>query len=341
MGIYDRDYYRDDDSNRWNRNRKRRSGGILPPGLSGVALVIILNVALFLINQASGNALFNKMALFGRLADQPLEWYRCLTYGFAHDPSGLMHILCNMFVLFFFGPPIEQKYGRREFLAFYLASVVFGGVVWNILHFGEQAAALGASGAISAVVILFAMNYPRAQVLIFGIVPTPAWLAGVGYVLYDAFGAHTGAGNVAHDVHLSGAAFAFLYYWLNLRISEGSIGRGRNKKSLKSLFGGGNGASKYSSKADKNGKTGNFSVFNGDFDADSKSSNASVEAPSRWFNKKTAKETAEEIAFEELEAEVDRLLFKISDKGEESLTEAERETLRRASREYQKRQQNN
>jgi hypothetical protein len=51
-----------------------------------------------------------------------------------------------------------------------------------------------------------------------------------------------------------------------------------------------------------------------------------------------AKKAADEIAFEKLEAEVDRLLLKISESGEESLTEVERETLRRASREYQKRQ---
>ncbi|MBQ5789079.1 MAG: hypothetical protein IIW01_02220, partial [Thermoguttaceae bacterium] len=84
MGIYDRDYYRDDNGGR-GAGRKRSNGGLIPAGWSASAILIAANVLLFLANSATAdNALFNKMALFGLVADQPAQWYRCLTYGFAH-----------------------------------------------------------------------------------------------------------------------------------------------------------------------------------------------------------------------------------------------------------------
>ncbi|MBR4834371.1 MAG: rhomboid family intramembrane serine protease [Thermoguttaceae bacterium] len=305
MGIYDRDYYRDDERPR------RKSGDLIPAGWSVSAILIAANVLCYFANAASGGALFAKMALFGPYVEYPLQWYRCLTYGFAHDPSGLTHLLFNMLALFFFGPPIERRLGRGEFALFYLAAVLVGGVVWSVGNVGANASCLGASGAISAVVLLFAFYYPRAQVLIFGIIPTPAWLAGALFVVYDALGARSGLGNIAHDVHLAGAAFALVYYLAGVNFSELAVGKGRNRKSLKRWL-------EKRERASKDDASGPSTV--------------------PFKSSETAKKAAEEIAFEKLEAEVDRLLLKISESGEESLTEVERETLRRASREYQKRQ---
>lgn len=312
MGIYDRDYFRDDDNDGRRPRRKRNgSGGLIPPGWSASAILIAANVLLFFANSAAGGALFNKMALFGVVADQPAQWYRCLTYGFAHDPNGLTHLLFNMLALFFFGPPIERRLGRGEFTFFYFAALLVGGVVWSVGNVGANAVCLGASGAISAVVLLFAFYYPHAQILIFGIIPTPAWLAGALFVVYDALGARSGVGNIAHDVHLAGAAFALVYYLAGVNFSELAVGKGRDRKSLRRWL-------EKRERARKDAASGPSTI-------PFKSSDA-------------AKKAADEIAFEKLEAEVDRLLLKISESGEESLTEVERETLRRASREYQKRQ---
>ncbi len=303
MGIYDRDYYRDDERPR------RKSGGLIPAGWSASAILIAANVLLFFANSASAGALFGKMALFGPYVEYPSQWYRCLTYGFAHDPNGWTHLFFNMLALFFFGPPIERRLGKREFALFYFAALVAGGVVWSVGNAGAFATCLGASGAISAVVLLFAFYYPHAQILIFGIIPTPAWLAGALFVVYDALGARSGAGNIAHDVHLAGAAFALVYYLAGLNFSELAVGKGRSRKSLKRWL-------EKRRRARKDAASGPSTVP---------------------FNRDAAKKAADEIAFEKLEAEVDRLLLKISESGEESLTEVERETLRRASREYQKR----
>jgi len=299
MSIYDRDYYREDPP---KHNRR------LGTGLSAVAIIILLNVGLYLLDQGSGGALFRRMALTGASASNPIQWYRCLTYGFAHDPSGFMHILCNMLVLFFFGPPLERLYGKLEFSCFYVLSIIFGGIVWNVLNGGANAAALGASGGITAVVILFAMNYPKSQILLYGIIPLPAWMAGVLYVVYDAFGARHGMDNVAHDIHLSGAVFAALYFFSKIRFAALFSDKGARRKTNAN-------------------KERSFTVIDDVYD----------DKP-----KKTAKSscsfTSTDVNFEKLEAEVDRILRKINRTGETSLTQDERETLRTASREYQKRQ---
>ena len=317
MGIYDRDYYRDDKNDgRPRRKRSNGSGGLIPADWSASAMLIAANILLFFVNSASGDALFNKMALFGLVADQPAQWYRCLTYGFAHDPSGLTHLLFNMLALFIFGPSVERRIGRGEFTLFYFAAVLVGGVVWSVGNVGANAVCLGASGAITAVALLFAFYCPYERILLFAIIPIPAWLAGLFWVLIDIYGMQNSRQHyaaetlIAYDVHLAGAAFALVYYLAGVNFSELAVGKGRNRKSLKRWL-------EKRERARKDAASGPSTVP---------------------FNRDAAKKAADEIAFEKLEAEVDRLLLKISESGEESLTEVERETLRRASREYQKRQ---
>ncbi|MBQ9372522.1 MAG: rhomboid family intramembrane serine protease [Thermoguttaceae bacterium] len=296
MGLNDRDYYRED------------STGGPKLKISATLLLIIVNVLLYLADSAVGHELFNNvMPLTGSVATSPLQWYRLLTYGFAHDPNGLMHIVCNMLVLFFFGFPLERKYGKAEFLIFYLVATVFAGAVWSVLHIGSEVACLGASGAITALVILFAFTYPRAQIWLWAIIPMPAWLAGVLFVLYDAFMTNHGADNVAHDVHLSGAAFAAIYFFSKIRFTKLFSGKraggGREKSSDRPTY--------------------------------------TFAENQPTLHRSTSSDTSADRKFKELESTVDQILMKISEHGEDSLTEQERETLRYASREYQKRRGRN
>lgn len=212
MGLYDRDYFREEEPLTFHKRKN---------GFSAVATIIALNVLLYLIDQFMGpGRLFEKIWLTGADAYNPLRWYHCLTYGFAHDPRGFLHIFCNMFTLFFFGPVLERVYGKAEFWCFYLGSIVFGGIVWLVLHSGAHSSVLGASGGITAIVILFAFKYPKTVIYLYGILPLPTWLAGVLYVLYDAFGAHSGTDNIGHDVHLAGAAFAAFYFFSQIRFTK-------------------------------------------------------------------------------------------------------------------------
>ena len=130
-----------------------------------------------------------------------------------------------MLALWFLGRDVEELYGSKEFVRLYLATIVVGGVVWavagklsglpdtvNLRHFGDVHV-LGASGAITGIVVLYALNFPRRMMLFMFVIPMPAWVLGFLVVLMDIYGAMHGAdAHVAYTVHLAGAAFAFLYY---------------------------------------------------------------------------------------------------------------------------------
>ncbi len=128
-----------------------------------------------------------------------------VTYMFLHDPHSIWHIVFNMFVLYFFGPRVEERLGGRSFIGLYLVSGIGGGLLSFIT---PTVAILGASGAIMGVLIAFAMYWPRERVYIWGVLPLEMWMMVAGYVVMDLVG--FGA-NVAHFAHLGGLASGFLY----------------------------------------------------------------------------------------------------------------------------------
>ena len=175
----------------------------------------------------------------GRHSKHPWLWWQFLTAGFTHDPNTIGHIFWNMFALFVFGRDMEARYGSREFLRIYLATLLFANVAWCIVtEFAARtdwATCYGASGAIAGVVVLYAFNFPHTTFLLFFIFPVPAWLLGAGIVLYDMYGAMVGirGSNVAYVAHVAGAAFAGVYYlqrWNLTRLTGDLPGR------FKSLF---------------------------------------------------------------------------------------------------------
>jgi len=166
---------------------------------------------------------------------RPWLWWQCLTAGFAHSPDNFQHILFNMLVLFFLGRDVEQVYGPGEFLRLYLTLVAFASAVWiavnNLLGAPGHVGAYGASGAVTGVVILYALIFPRRTLLLFFIIPIPAWVFGLLVVVLDMLGASQigeGDSNVAYSMHLAGAAFAFAYHragWNLSRLGQSLVGR--------------------------------------------------------------------------------------------------------------------
>jgi membrane associated rhomboid family serine protease len=297
VGIYDRDYFRDEQR----------------PGLSPylprtiVGTLIVINAAVWLADQFSPDVHDSYGQLVGRwLSDhlaasvgtltRPWLWWQFLTAGFTHSPAGIGHILGNMLGLFFLGRSVEDRYGPKEFLRFYLVALVFANVVWCVISkltgAPDYATILGASGAIAAVVVLFAFNFPHVTILLFFVLPMPAWLFGVMIVGFDIYGAmgNDHGSHVAYTAHLAGAAFALLYYQNGWNLSRfGQWFRWprlplRSKPRLR------------------------------------------VHHPDD-----------EPKQPEDLSAEVDRILEKIYREGEASLTPKERSTLEAASRKYQER----
>src|SRR5258708_7934685 len=144
MGVYDRDYYRND-----------------PPGaklMGGVAPVckwlIAINVAVFILQLLTGDPEMHRGGITEWLALSPLsvveDWqvWRVVTYAFCHGDLG--HIVFNMLALWIFASQIEAISGQREFLRFYLTAAALSGIGFLAfqLAIGRPGPAIGASGAV-------------------------------------------------------------------------------------------------------------------------------------------------------------------------------------------------
>lgn len=147
-----------------------------------------------------------------------------LTYLFVH--ADFFHFFFNMLVLFFFGPPLEERWGSTDFLRFYLVAGI-GGALLCLLDPG--ATVIGASGAMYGIMLAYAMIWPDNPVYIWGIFPVKVkWLV-AGLAALSIFGALGSYGSgVAHWAHLGGFATAFLY--LKSPWAPGAWGPPRKKR---------------------------------------------------------------------------------------------------------------
>lgn len=144
--------------------------------------------------------------------------WRLLTSAFCHDRLGILHIIINMFFLIYFGCTIERMYGSREFLLFYLTAAIIASLTFMALdvYLGTSLPAVGASGAVLAVVMLYVVHFPHETFCIFWIQIELRWIILI-YILFDlhpvvlALSGDTMASGVAHASHLGGLAFGYLY----------------------------------------------------------------------------------------------------------------------------------
>ncbi|MBW3538918.1 MAG: rhomboid family intramembrane serine protease [Planctomycetes bacterium] len=228
--------------------------------------------------------------------------WRLITYAFCHSRRELFHIVFNMLFLWWFGKTLESMYGSREFLLFYLiAALISAAAFVGLALFSERLnPAVGASGSIMAVVMLYALHFPRQQILLFFVIPLEIrWLV-LFYVLYDLYPVaqellgQPSRDGIAHSAHLGGLAFGFAYRKLNWRLDR--LMRGWRLPNWRRRF----------------GSQRKIRIYH-------------PEPP----------EPREPVG--DLEAELDRILEKIGTQGESSLTDREREVLKAASRKYKNR----
>lgn len=299
MGIQDRDYYREG-SNRF-----------LDFGRQGaVVWLVIVTSVVFFAQCLAGHPITSPLVKYGWYSYPDImqgEVWRLFTPMFLH--SGLWHLFFNMLVLWWAGSALEDLYGPREFLAFYLISGVFASCV----NFMADASGLtrilpgiGASGAVTATLVLFAFHFPWQRVYVWFVFPMPVWVLVVLYVLLDGLGAAGfGRGGVGYIVHLGGALFGAVYYKTGLRFGD--------------LF-------TRSPRSARRARPALRVVPPPEPEETPEPVGAAVESPSR------PKE-----ASDDLEAKVDQVLAKVSKYGQESLTPEEREILFKASELYKKR----
>lgn len=294
MGFSDRGYYRSEPSNAYLQE------------WTGVLTLIVANVAIWVANLLGANEFpVNRfLALEGDLPRHLLKAWELVTYGFVHDALNPWHLVVNMITLWFFGRVIEEVMGRAEFFRFYFTAIVLAGLAWLVsVQVGHplQAARfslVGASGAVMAVLAVFIWYFPRQTLLVWGVLPVPAWALGLLYFVSDVQGATSGGGNVAHVAHIAGAIFGLLYAWRGWNLGGlADFGAAFRRRRMR--------------------------VVRPD--------------DSRATSRPTARPREPERLDPDLQEQVDQILEKISRSGEASLTTTERDTLTQASRRLKER----
>ena len=159
-----------------------------------------------------------------------LGWvWTFVTYMFMH--GSITHLLVNMLGLFIFGAHIERQMGSFEFLLYYLVTGILAGVFsfgaylpayLNSLNSGQPHVVilLGASGAIFAVQLAYAVFFPDSIIYLWGILPLRAPVMVLGYTALEVILQITGSNSgVAHLTHLAGFGFGWLYILVRFNIN--------------------------------------------------------------------------------------------------------------------------
>ncbi|MBT3384584.1 MAG: rhomboid family intramembrane serine protease [Prolixibacteraceae bacterium] len=145
------------------------------------------------------------------------EYYRLISHAFIH--ANWPHLIVNMLVLYFFGRAIEGYLGYffgNKANAYFLI-LYFGGIlasnIWSLIKHQNNYYynAVGASGAVSAVLFAFIFFDPLQPILLFAVLPIPGILFAIGYLLYSYQMSKRKNDNVAHDAHFLGALFGFVF----------------------------------------------------------------------------------------------------------------------------------
>jgi len=133
------------------------------------------------------------------------EQVRMLSSGFLHVDE--MHLFFNMFTLYFFANPVITHLGEMNFIIVYFGSLMVGNLLSFYFHKHEyHYSAVGASGAVTGVLYSAILLNPSMQLgLLFIPIPIPAYIFGIGYLLYSIYGMKTRSGNIGHDAHFGGA----------------------------------------------------------------------------------------------------------------------------------------
>jgi membrane associated rhomboid family serine protease len=141
------------------------------------------------------------------------DWFRFVTHAFLH--AHIPHLVINMFVLYSFGRVLERSFstvlgmnGSLPFVLLYLGGVVFAALPSYKRHLYDPGyRAVGASGAVSAVLFATILLFPMEELYLFGVFPIKGILFGPLYLAYEYYLDKKGNDNVAHDAHFYGALF--------------------------------------------------------------------------------------------------------------------------------------
>jgi len=137
--------------------------------------------------------------------------WQLLTYNFLH--GDFFHIFFNLFSLWMFGGELENYWGSKKFLFYFLFCGIGAGIFTVVFTPDQFIPVIGASGAIYGILLAFAWLFPnRPIMLIFFPIPIPAKYMVIIFGLIELFSSSSGTGGgIAHLTHLGGLAFGFFY----------------------------------------------------------------------------------------------------------------------------------
>ena len=137
------------------------------------------------------------------------EQIRMLFSGFLH--ADMMHLIFNMLTLWFFAPVVINHLGSFSFILVYFGSLIFGSLLTMVFHKNDYGyRAVGASGAVTGVLYSAILLQPDMMLGIFFIIPMPAYLFGILYLLYSIYGIKAKNDNIGHTAHFGGAVGGYL-----------------------------------------------------------------------------------------------------------------------------------
>lgn len=190
-------------------------------------LIIIANVIVFFFQSALSQPALERFAQTWALVPanidlgNPLTWYPFLTHMWLH--GSLFHLISNMWTLVIFGDNIEDRLGSGRYLLFYILGGVSAGLLQYFFSTDLNIPALGASGAIAAVMGAYFLFFPRSRVITLVPVFIFGWFAEIPAVFYlgiwfmtqlfsgvASLGMPAGMGGVAWWAHIGGFLFGLL-----------------------------------------------------------------------------------------------------------------------------------
>ena len=182
-----------------------------------IVYVIIIITVLVSVQGFRDNVLLNRLAYNPHRIKYHNEYYRVFSHGLVH--ADWMHLGVNMFVLYVFASSPTTHFGfavngngQLLFTILYLSALpISSAMSYRKQKDNPYYTAIGASGAVSAVLFAYIYHNPWNLLYLFGIIPIPGILFGIGYLYYSYTMSKKNIDNIGHDAHLWGALYGFAF----------------------------------------------------------------------------------------------------------------------------------
>jgi len=170
---------------------------------SAVAWLILANVVIFVLQQVFGNEMLYYFSLIPSFVTKKFFVWQFFTHMFMH--GNLLHLFFNMFSLFLFGTALEQMWGPKRFLSYYIVSGLGGGLLDYLININSVIPSIGASGAVYGVLLAYGLTFPETILYLNFFIPVKAKYAVIIFGVMELFfGLTNTRSGIAHFAHLGG-----------------------------------------------------------------------------------------------------------------------------------------